>query len=335
MNYQGSYRKLLANAKAAMLAAIEIYNKPTALYREECAVILMLNAWELALKAILSKKKQSIYYPKKQNQPYRTLSWRDALQKAKPYFPSKIGYLPVEKNLDMLGIYRDDAIHFYNDADIATLFYGIAQASVKNLKDIVKHVFNENIMEQVTWSILPIGTNPPIDLISYLSEPTGKDISEPAKQFLSKLTKANRRVVNSNNDSGRLMTAFKVQLVSVKNERDADARVKVLGGEEKGGSSVVHKTLDPNVTHPLRQCEVIKKIKKSHDRNFTSYTCQAVAWKYDIKSKSQYCWQAQKGGLILYSYDFVTWLKQLTKNDIEVARKEYRDHLRKSKRKHK
>lgn len=28
MNYRGSYRQLLTNAKAAMIAAIEIYSKP-------------------------------------------------------------------------------------------------------------------------------------------------------------------------------------------------------------------------------------------------------------------------------------------------------------------
>ena len=44
MNYRSSYRKLLANGKAALLAAIEIYNKPRIDYRDECFVILLLNA---------------------------------------------------------------------------------------------------------------------------------------------------------------------------------------------------------------------------------------------------------------------------------------------------
>ena len=81
MNYRGSYRHLLRNAKAAMLGAIEIYNKPQFDYRDECFVILLLNAWELLLKALLSKKKKSIFYPKKRKEPYRTLSLQDALVK--------------------------------------------------------------------------------------------------------------------------------------------------------------------------------------------------------------------------------------------------------------
>ena len=35
----------------AILAAIEIYNKPTFSYREESFALLMVNAWELLLKA--------------------------------------------------------------------------------------------------------------------------------------------------------------------------------------------------------------------------------------------------------------------------------------------
>ena len=39
------------SAKAAMLAAIEIYNKTAFEYREEAFCILMINAWEVLLKA--------------------------------------------------------------------------------------------------------------------------------------------------------------------------------------------------------------------------------------------------------------------------------------------
>lgn len=61
MNYRGSYGKLLGNGKAALLAAIEIYNKPRIDYRDECFVILLLNAWELVWKAVISKNGNSIF----------------------------------------------------------------------------------------------------------------------------------------------------------------------------------------------------------------------------------------------------------------------------------
>lgn len=70
VNYRGSYRHLVRNAKAAMLAAIEIYNKPRFAYRDECCVILLLNSWELILKALLSRNGRSIFYLKRRGEPY-------------------------------------------------------------------------------------------------------------------------------------------------------------------------------------------------------------------------------------------------------------------------
>src|ERR1700674_710572 len=45
--------RLLQNAEAALISAIEIYNKPSFAYREETFAILALNAWELLLKSKL------------------------------------------------------------------------------------------------------------------------------------------------------------------------------------------------------------------------------------------------------------------------------------------
>lgn len=44
-------RELLDRAIVAMVAAIDVYNKPNFPYRAESFTILALNAWELLLKA--------------------------------------------------------------------------------------------------------------------------------------------------------------------------------------------------------------------------------------------------------------------------------------------
>ena len=64
MNIFGSYLKLLSNSKQSMIASIELYNKPQFPYREEVFVILLVNAWELLLLAILSHKKKRIFQKK-------------------------------------------------------------------------------------------------------------------------------------------------------------------------------------------------------------------------------------------------------------------------------
>ena len=154
MNLTGSYRALCNNSKAAILAAIEIYNKPQIEYRDECFTILLVNAWELLLKAILSKHKQRIYYPKKRNEPYRTLSIQDAVLKAKNYFPTDISYEPVAQNINMLVTYRNNAIHFYNQKGFGVVIYGLAQTSIINFRDLMYSIFNINIANEMTMVVM-------------------------------------------------------------------------------------------------------------------------------------------------------------------------------------
>lgn len=45
------YMLLVAKSRAACLSAVESYNRASSLYREETFAILMINAWELLLKA--------------------------------------------------------------------------------------------------------------------------------------------------------------------------------------------------------------------------------------------------------------------------------------------
>ena len=156
MNLRGAYTALRNNSKAAILAAIEIYNKPQIEYRDECFSILLVNAWELLLKAILSKNKQRIYYPKKRNEPYRTFSIQDALIKAKNFFPARISYEPVAQNINMLVTYRNNAIHFYNQPGFGVIIYGLAQTSIVNFRDFMYSIFNIDIANEMTLSLLPL-----------------------------------------------------------------------------------------------------------------------------------------------------------------------------------
>jgi len=206
MNYRGSYRHLLKNSKAAMIAAIEIYNKPSFSYRDECFVILLLNAWELILKAVLSKQKQSVFYPKKRKEPYRTLSWRDAITRAEAHFPKELPPLPVRRNLDLLSTYRDNAVHFYNASEFGLLIYALAQTSVINFKDLLSKFFDINLDYEISWQLLPIGLKPPVDAIQYIAQKRaepGKG-SPAVRQFLTELATATAEVTDAGLDTGRL-----------------------------------------------------------------------------------------------------------------------------------
>ena len=328
MNYRGSYRHLLRNSKSAMLAAIEIYNKPAFEYRDECFVILLLNAWELVLKALLSKNGQSIFYSKQRGAPYKTLSWSDAFTRSQKWFPKGLPPLPVRRNLDLLSTYRDNAVHFYNARSFGSLIYALAQTSVVNYKDLLQSGFDVDLGKEMSWQLLPLGLKTPIDPIEYIAQDAkGEDKAAPAvRQFLSALTRAAQEVMAAGDDTGRLMTVFAVKLESTKKIEEADVVVGVEKAQDAAGPLAIIKTQDPNTSHPLRQKEIVEEIQELHGRPFTPYTFQALMWQYKLKDEPRYCWQAAEGVLTKYSRDVIAWIKRLSEQDIQAAVSNYKQY---------
>lgn len=328
MNYRASYRKLLDNASAAMMAAIEIYNKPIFKYRDECVVILLLNAWELLLKAILSNNGESVFYRKKRKEPYRTLSWRDAFSRSEKYFPTSVRPLPVRRNLELLGTYRDNSVHFYNAKDFGVLLYALAQTCIKNFRDLLDAKFRIKLEDEINWQLLPLGIKPPVDVVSYISGSSSKKASSAVRQYIAELARAAEEVKAASEDTGRLLTVFNVKLESVKKIGDADVLVGVQKADGDAGTLAIIRTQDPNITHPLRQMDVVERIGTLHGSEISSHKFQAVAWKHRLKENPQYCWRAKEGVLTRCSNEAVTFFKNLTQADLDAALTDYRAYLR-------
>jgi hypothetical protein len=331
VNYRSSYRRLLGNGKSALLAAIEIYNKPRIEYRDECFVILLLNAWELIIKAILSKNGQTIFYPKRRKEPYRTYSLTDAFRKAEPYIPESLVRAAVRYNLELLSTYRDNSVHFYNAPQFGSVIYALAQTSIVNLKDLLKGAFDLELSDYITWQLLPLGLNTPIDPIEYISgRSSAAKQSVAIKQFFARIAESTQALEAAHLDTGRLLTVFNVKLESTKKIGNADVVVGIQGnGDASAGPLVITKAVDPNVSHPLRTKEVVEAVGTLHGQKFTTGTFQAIAWKYGIKSKPNFCWKSSRGELVKYSHDTVAFIKRLTSGDIELAKNEYKERNRK------
>ncbi|MBV8622475.1 MAG: DUF3644 domain-containing protein [Herbaspirillum sp.] len=141
---------------AAMVAAIEIYNKPVFMYREETFAVLAINAWELLLKAKWLKdhgnKLASLYVPdtsaakqavsksssKTPRPRYKTNRAGNSMTHSLDHFvkglvASKALDLEVERNLLALTEVRDNSIHFYNDnPNLSERLQELGTAAVKN-----------------------------------------------------------------------------------------------------------------------------------------------------------------------------------------------------------
>lgn len=338
MNLFGSYRALLGNAVAALSSSIEIYNKPNIDYREECSVILLVNAWELLLKAILSKNRQRIYYKKRRGQPYRTYSISDALNRASTHFPSGFDFDATAKNLELLVEYRDNAIHFYNSPGFGVLLYSLAQTAVTNFSDLVSAVFDKDLSEEITLSLLPLSIAPPVDAVQFLtSTSTSNEAKKSVREFTAKLKELVVELEESQCDTGRLMTVFRPHLVSTKKISEADFVVGVDGDVPDGDSGtpiLVQRRVDPNRSHPYRETDIITKVTDPPregmgivigDEPLTQYGFRALGHHLKVKEEPQYCWRDRTGAVTRYSPQYVEKLRRITPAQLNAAIDAYRD----------
>lgn len=167
-------QELVDKSIAAMISAIEIYNKPDFKYREETFSILAINAWELLLKAKWLKDNnnavRSLYVTEKRLRP-----------NGKPYkhakvkmtgsgnpFTHSLDYLAkkmaekktladaAHKNIIALCEIRDSSVHFYNKSGVfAIRLQEVGSASVKNYAKAAQSWFGVDF-SQYNFYLMPL-----------------------------------------------------------------------------------------------------------------------------------------------------------------------------------
>ena len=323
VNVYGAYTRLRDNSKSAMLAAIEIYNKPQIEYRDECFVVLLVNAWELVLKALLSKNRIRIYYPKKRGQDYRTLSIADCIKEVEGIFPEEVDYKAVKSNLDLLVFYRNNAIHYYNEPGFGALIYNLAQASIKNYADLLHYAFDIDLADEISIVLLPLSIGSiPLDPIQFVQQVSANEdrYSTYVTRFIQEVRAATVELEDANIDTARLMVTFSIKLESVKKISTADFTVAV--DPEASDGTVIVRRYDPN--NMLRQKEILEKLPPEIDGvKVNSYTFQAFVWGHDIKGKEHLCWQDKSGALTKYSPEIIGMIKKTTGAELQDFRDKY------------
>ncbi|NWK73201.1 DUF3644 domain-containing protein [Acinetobacter sp. SwsAc6] len=169
-------RLMLEKSIAAILSAIEIYNKPDFKYREETFSVLCINSWELLLKAqvlhLSSNKLSSIYKTElktlksgnkstsksiKKNRSGNAMSINlfEAYNVITNDFGLKINKV-VYENLLALTEIRDNSIHFINDDfTIAIKIQELGTAALQNYLHLVNEWFG-NVLAKYNFYLMPI-----------------------------------------------------------------------------------------------------------------------------------------------------------------------------------
>ena len=169
-------RSLLCKSIGATLAAMEVYNKPDFHYREETFSILMVNAWELLLKARIlqldgNRISSIIKYERRKNVDgsisvklykatnrsgnFVTISLFKAYDLIINEYGDTIDQL-VRKNLEALVEIRDNSVHFLNkDFKLKKKIQEIGTASLKNYMNLVIQWFGSDL-SQYNFFLMPL-----------------------------------------------------------------------------------------------------------------------------------------------------------------------------------
>jgi len=193
------YKELLDKSIAAMLAAIEVYNKPDFKYREETFSVIAINSWELALKAYLlklnSNRLQSLFVYEAKKNKNGTPSRKQTIKMNRSGTPVTHSVLhtilhieatskktlpkPLKANIFSLIELRDNAIHFYNRGFLFTKrLQELGSASLKNYVQALHDWFDTDLSHYNMY-LMPI---------SFLSEHTiveGLVLNPEEEKFLN------------------------------------------------------------------------------------------------------------------------------------------------------
>lgn len=323
-----SIKRLVDNSLAAMLAAVEVYNKPRMTYRDEITVMLVVNAWELALKATLRQKNRSIFYPKKRGETYRSIALDSALSRvaANNLWPAGIDGPAVTANVKALTEYRNRAIHLYNAQGLGAVIYPFLQQNVLNYRDFMLVRFKKDLADSMTWQLLPLGATAPADAVQFMKVDRSATMVTEVQQFIDELRSFMDEAEAAGSDMTRVATVYDINMQSVKKMTSADLVVAVSSTAD--GRVVMRKT-DPNQTHPYSMMELLDKVNERRaGRKLTTYDHQAICWKEALRENGQYAWKHGNAASHVWSGDAITYLASLTDERYEQVRAEYRAHLR-------
>lgn len=152
--------QMARSAKAAMLAAVEMYNKTVFTYREEVFCLLMINAWEILTKARIVQQAgnelKSIYQPAKNGARPLSRHTKTPLTVNLHKSLTRAGVPQnVRTNVEILSDIRNEVAHLgLLSGPLKQIIGEIGTASVQNFVKLLAEWFQESVDDIY---ILPVG----------------------------------------------------------------------------------------------------------------------------------------------------------------------------------
>lgn len=252
--------KLIANSVAAALSAIEIYNKPHFYYRNEVFCILIVNAWELLLKAKILKDNKynidSIYV-------YNNKGTLKTNRNNSPLTVEIFGAMdmldmpePVEKNIACLIDIRDTSIHYISSQPIDYLVYSLGAACLRNYQKLIKDWFRKDLLEY-NFYIMPLGFSHSFQSFKLL------DLNKEPEEIKRSINSVSENQKNTTPSDGFVFNCeVQINLTSAKRiTEDTDLKVAVNPGAAE--FVIVEKPQKITDRYPLSSSELWDKLSKA------------------------------------------------------------------------
>jgi hypothetical protein len=183
------HSRLVEKSISAAVAAIDVYNKPDFRYREESFCILMLNAWELLLKARIlvenagnpksieiwetyttksGKKSERKRPAKSRSGNIKTIGIDRAVGLVKSYATKSLDER-CAKNLFLLTEIRDTAIHFHHDdLGLSARVLDVGMAAIQNYVRSLRDWFAVSL-DYMNFYLMPLAFQTPAAVLESLS----------------------------------------------------------------------------------------------------------------------------------------------------------------------
>lgn len=202
----------------AMTMAIEIYNKPLVKYRADTSIILIINAWELILKATIQKRKLAKLYDKKSN-------WYKPFLECLECVNANIALdQGAYESIKILYLERCKVIH--SNKAFELLDYMAIQSNIIYYKDYLQENFSKDLIKDKTWYILPVGSELPYTKLDFLTTNSAlKNSSADIKYYFQQIVQIQNDLVSKGGKG--ILVEVDVNLTNVKKMKNADVKVGI------------------------------------------------------------------------------------------------------------
>ena len=208
---------LIDSSQAALFAGIEIHNKPHIDFRYPTATLLIINAWELALKAYVYK-----YIGKRvlfEKDGKHTKNFSTVLTLTRDHINTQEknkNFQAVFDNLNRLVDYRNSYAHFI-EGKLDPIIFMLISKAVLNYDTFLKKYFKKDITKDDNLIIMPVGMKLPFDPVDYLKQDYGRAQNDFVNEVIMTIRKLYEFGVQES-----IVVGFNVYADRIRNTKNAD-----------------------------------------------------------------------------------------------------------------